>query len=111
MAIQLAAHEKALRKATFDLFAEYPFFAIKTIFAKFGVIQLFVLLFGNFGLFGIRRLAVSDVRSPLGIAAAFSAVPGIVAQPNFNYLAAFCAAITVTAVVGLGLIREAREKR
>jgi hypothetical protein len=100
-------HERAVRQATLDFIAAHTFFAVKTVFAKLGVVVLFLLLFGNVGLLGTKRLAASPrLMIPLGLALAAAAMPGVLVVPNFNYLSAFVAAVTVTAAVGLGLFRD-----
>jgi hypothetical protein len=101
------AHERAVRQATLDFIAAHTFFAVKSVFAKLGVVTLFLLIFGNVGLLGTRRLAASpSLMIPLGLAMAAAAMPGVLVVPNFNYLSAFVAAATVTAAVGLGLFRD-----
>jgi hypothetical protein len=101
------AHERALRQATLELIRAHPFFALRTIFAKLGVVQLFVLLFGNLGLLGVRHLvAVPRLSGPLVLALGIGTVPGLLAEPGLHYLSAFVAGLAVTAVVGVGLIRD-----
>jgi hypothetical protein len=100
-------YDLALRQATLDFVKAHAFFAIKTIFAKLGVLQLFVLLFANLGLLGVKPLvALPRLSIPLGFALALAAMPGIMVQPNFNYLSPFVATVTVIAAIGLGLVRD-----
>jgi hypothetical protein len=103
------AHELALRQATLDFVEAHTFFAIKTVFAKCGVLLLFVLLFGNLGLIGIRNLAaVPSLSVPMCLALALGAMPGVLALPYFNYLSMFVAGLAVTAAIGLGLYRDTK---
>ncbi|MCK5632373.1 hypothetical protein KAH94_01365 [bacterium] len=81
------AYERATKTAFFDLVKEHPQFVLQTLFAKFGVIFYYFLLFANFGLlaaFFYRKSWILDCA--FLVALSFNSIFGFIALPGRYYL-------------------------
>lgn len=88
-----------LRQQVFRLVVEDPTFVARTVFAKLGILSMYVLVFANVGLVAAVR-ARKPVALELAFAAAIgvAALPGVLAFPALYYLEGFA---TLAALYGL----------
>jgi len=95
-------YEQAARKDVFQLAREHPSFVLRTLFAKFGILLLYLFLFGNIGLlaaFFYRKPWILELMFWVGIALA--SLPGLIALPVRYYLLGMLAFVTVYALISI----------
>ncbi len=87
--------EQIMKNEVFALCKSYPFFILKMLFAKAGVLFYYLLMFANIGLlcaWFYRKPWYLEI--PYWLAIWFSALPGIVTVPVAPYLTGFFTAAT-----------------
>jgi len=95
-------YEAILKKEVFRLIKNDPFFAVKTFFAKIGVILFYLLVFANLGLIAaVHYPKPWPLELAFWIAMGFSALFGILIMPRAGYLSGFVAFATLYGVVSI----------
>ena len=95
-------YEVILRKEVFRLIKGDPFFAVKTLFAKMGVIIFYLLVFANIGLVAaVRYPKVWSLELAFWIAMGFNALFGILIMPRAGYLSGFGAFAMLYGIVSI----------
>jgi glycosyltransferase involved in cell wall biosynthesis len=105
-----AEYEKYLRREVFAIVKQHPQFVLFTIFAKLGVILLFLLVSANVGLLAaLLRPKPWPVELGFWGALWFSALPALLAIPGTPYLLGFLSLGMLYAVISIEAALEARE--
>jgi len=106
-------YDSYLRLAVLKLVRRHPSFVMATVFAKLGMLVLYLLISANIGL-----VAALLMRKPWPVELAFctamvvSALPGIIAVPTVPYLLGFCSFGAIFAVVSIGyFVRGTRKEQ
>ena len=93
-------YEDILRHEVFKLIQAHPLFTVQTMFAKLGVILFYLLLFGNVGLIAVAlRKAEWPLQIAFGSAMIFNSLFGILATPDYRYLAGFISFATLWGII------------
>jgi MFS family permease len=104
-------YERVLRSEVFKLVKERPAFVAGTIFAKLGVIALFLLLYANVGLIAaMMRRNPLPVEGAFWVAMGFSALQGILVVPWPPYLSGFIAFAVLYGAISLTGLLEAKRR-
>ncbi len=102
-----AEYERILRGETFRLALRHPLFVLRTIFAKAGVLFLFLLVFANIGFLFRKRFPQDCAEEKSFFASlAFSAFPGILVIPQPIYLLGYIAFAALYGVNGIERLIE-----
>lgn len=105
-------YETKLREAVFDVFLQHPFFVAKTLFSKAGAMVLYFLIFANIGvLFMLFHRRPWRVEMAFWPALLFSSLPGILTQPNTNYILGYLGMVVIYAVCCVGLAFEDKNQK
>jgi hypothetical protein len=102
-----ARYEQIVRGELFRLIREHPFFCVRTLFAKMGVVGMYLLFFAHAGL-----VAAVIRRKPLCLDVAFVAAMlinasfGLLVVPHHQYMLGFMAAAGLFGIVSLGYVLE-----
>jgi hypothetical protein len=95
-------YEEILRAEIYKLIKTHPLFAAQTIFAKFGVIFFYLLIFGNVGLIAIFRVNKNwYFEIAFWSAMTFNSFFGILATPDYRYLMGFIAFATLYGIISI----------
>lgn len=95
-------YESIMQREVWAFFREHPIFVLRTLFAKMGIVSLYLLVFANLGLFA----AVLYPKAPslewafLG-GLAFNSLNGLLVKPDDSYMLGFIACATVYGIVSL----------
>ncbi|MCB4756453.1 MAG: hypothetical protein LHV69_05365 [Elusimicrobia bacterium] len=85
-------YEAILKKEVFQLIKAHPYFVIRTLWAKLGILLMYLLVFANVGLtFAFRYPKHPALEAAFWSALAFNALFGLVAIPYHFYLLGFFA--------------------
>lgn len=84
------AYERVVRDLTVDFALAHPYFVLRTLFSKAGVLAMYFLIFANVGLVAGRRLP-RRLTAAFVAAAGFSALPGLLVTPYHFYMLGFMA--------------------
>ncbi len=98
-------YEAILRAEVFSLIKHHTFYVVRVMVAKFGLLLFYLLLFANFGLFFISCLSAS-VTTAFGVALCWSALPGLIAIPNFLYLTGYSTLAGLFGLICLSTIAD-----
>jgi len=80
-------YENILRNEVFRVIKTHPFFVIKTVFAKFGICLMYLLIFANVGLvLSIYYPKGYRFELPFAAGIAFNMLFGILTEPEYQYL-------------------------
>ena len=81
-------YENILRDETFKFILQHPLFFINTVFAKFGVLIMYFIIFCNVGIFFIYNLIIKKIELffYIFIGIIFNCSFGILTQPTYVYL-------------------------
>jgi hypothetical protein len=102
-------YELILRRETFKLSLKHPVFVVTTLAAKTGVVFLVILVFANIGLAAAYVCPKPlSVEAAFWLAIAFSALPGLIAVPQPNYLVGLMAFAASYCVESTGFAVEHR---
>jgi hypothetical protein len=105
-------YNQILKDEIFRIIVTDPWFVVKTVLAKVGVVLLLLLEYANIGL-----IAAFLRRKPWAIELSFIAamiagsVPGIVAIPRTSYLMAFMATCVIYAIASIDWTLESWKKK
>jgi hypothetical protein len=83
-------YERTARRLAVHFAGSHPYFVLRTLCAKTGILALYFLVFANVGLSGGRPLPL-PWRAGFGCAIAFSALPGLLVTPYHFYMLGFMA--------------------
>ena len=83
-------YERTARRLAVRFAATHPYFVLRTLCAKAGILALYFVIFANVGLTGGAPLPV-PWRVAFGVAIAFSALPGLLVTPYHFYMLGFMA--------------------
>ena len=95
-------YERILRNEYFKFIVAHPFFFIKTIFAKSGVIFMYFILFANIGFilsFFYKPSKDLIIISVIGLF--FNALFGIIVLPEYQYLCGFIVFATMFGIFNI----------
>lgn len=105
------AYESALRGDVLRIVAAAPFFVMRLVAAKVGVIAMYLLLAANVGLVvAVRRPPSRIVLLAFGVALSFSALFGILAVPTSTYLSGFVAFAALFGAVSMSRLLDGRDR-
>lgn len=105
-------YEEKLREAVIDVFLDHPFFVAKTVFSKAGAMVLYFLIFANIGvLFVLFHRRAWRIEAAFLPALFFSSLPGLLTQPNTNYITGYLCVVVIYAVSCVGLAFEDKEQK
>jgi hypothetical protein len=99
-------YENILRNEVFTLLTKHTFYVIRVMVAKLGLILFYLLLFANLGLLFLSTLSQSQLIA-FALTLMWSALPGLIAIPNFLYLTGYT---TIAALLGLVALCKAIER-
>jgi hypothetical protein len=89
-------YEKILRNETIKFIVDHPFFFINTIFAKLGVLLMYVLIFANIGLvLAIYYPQGYQFNLLFAVGIGFNMLFGLLATPDYQYLTGLFAFATL----------------
>ena len=92
-------YENLLMKEYFKFIKDYPLYFIKSLFAKFGVIFMYILLFFNFGIFKLSKYKYDEKIIFFFIPGIFlNSLLGFVAEPDYSYLLGMFTFTSLTSV-------------
>lgn len=95
-------YEAILRSEVFRIIKSHPFFVINTVFAKFGVLLMYLLIFANFGLLlSIYYPKGFRIELPFIAGIAFNMLFGILTEPLYQYLMGLFAFATLYAICSI----------
>jgi hypothetical protein len=100
-------YETMLRKEVFSFIKKHPLFVVRTIFAKFGVICLYLLIFANLGLIAVslhRKLWQLEIA--FWSAIIFYSLFGFLAVPDERYLTGLIAFATLYGIFSINEMVE-----
>ena len=100
-------YEAILKEQVLKLIKTKPLFVLRTIFAKFGVISLYLLIFANVGLIAVYfHRKCWPLETAFWGAMIFNSLFGVLVIPDERYLTGF---ITFATLYGIISIEEAIE--
>jgi hypothetical protein len=100
-------YEKILRDEVFRFIKSHRLFTAQTIFSKFGVISLYLLIFANAGLMAAAwRRKSWQIETAFWSALLFSSLFGILVIPDYRYLMGFIVFATLYGITSINEIVE-----
>jgi hypothetical protein len=93
-------YETVMRSEVLQFIKHHWFYVMRVMAAKAGVLLFYLLLFANFGLLALFRHPLS-INVAFATALAWSALPGLIAIPNFLYLTGFITFAVLYCILGL----------
>ena len=104
-----ADYERIIRGEVFRIARAHRGFVLETLFAKAGVLLMYLLLFANIGLLAARRIpAPRWLNAAFFTGMAFSALPGLLVMPDLSYVLGYAALAVLYGVVSVNRALEAR---
>ncbi len=95
-------YENILKNEVFRIIKTHPFFVIQTVFAKFGVCLMYLLMFANAGLvLSIYYPKGYRFELPFAAGIAFNMLFGILSKPEYQYLIGLFAFATLYGVYSI----------
>lgn len=102
-------YEAILRNEVLHLMKNHTFYIIRVLVAKIGLLLFYLLLFANLGIFFVSCLPSTFIAA-FGVALCWSALPGLLAIPNFLYLTGYTTLAGLVGLISLGMAIE-RDRR
>jgi len=96
-------YENILRDETFKFILEHPLFFINTVFAKFGVLIMYFIIFCNIGILFINKLIINKIEYFFYILTGivFNCSFGILTLPYYVYLMGLFFFSTVISIISV----------
>ncbi len=104
-------YNAVLRSEVLRLVRESPAFVARTLFAKLGIVLMYLLVFGNVGLLAAARFRKpAQLELPFAATLLAAALPGVLIFPILRYMEGFTALVALYALVSVEWALAARRR-